>query len=84
MMNFLKRRQEEEKIRQEGRLPPGQSLTQKFPVLTYGPNPTFDPQTWDLKVFGAIEKEMRWSWDEFLKLPTRTITTDIHCVTRWS
>ena len=83
-MNFLKRRQEEEKIRQEGRLPPGQSLTQKFPVLTYGPNPTFDPQTWDLKVFGAIEKEMRWSWDEFLKLPTRTITTDIHCVTRWS
>lgn len=83
-MNFLKRRQEEEKIKQEGRLPPGQSLTQKFPVLTYGPNPQFDPQTWDLKVFGAVEKEMRWSWDEFLKLPTRTITTDIHCVTRWS
>lgn len=83
-MNFLKRRLEEDKIKNEGRLPPGQSLTQKFPVLTYGPNPPFDPQTWDLKVWGEVEQEMRWNWDEFLKLPTRTITTDIHCVTRWS
>jgi DMSO/TMAO reductase YedYZ molybdopterin-dependent catalytic subunit len=83
-MNFLKRRQDEDKVKNEGRLPPGQSLTQKFPVLTYGPNPPFDPQTWDLRVFGEVEKELRWTWDEFLKLPTRTITTDIHCVTRWS
>jgi DMSO/TMAO reductase YedYZ molybdopterin-dependent catalytic subunit len=83
-MNFLKRRQEEAKVRDEGRLPPGQSLTQKFPVLTYGPNPPFDPQTWDFRVFGEVENEMRWTWDEFLKLPTKTITCDIHCVTRWS
>lgn len=83
-MDFLKRRREEEQIKREGRLPPGQSLTQKFPVLTYGPTPRFDPATWDLRVFGEIENEMRWTWDEFLKLPTRTITTDIHCVTRWS
>jgi DMSO/TMAO reductase YedYZ molybdopterin-dependent catalytic subunit len=83
-MNFLKRRQEETKVRDEGRLPPGQSLTQKFPVLTYGPNPPFDPQTWDFRVFGEVENEMRWTWDEFLKLPTKTITCDIHCVTRWS
>ncbi|MBZ0300802.1 MAG: sulfite oxidase-like oxidoreductase [Anaerolineae bacterium] len=83
-MNFLRRRQEEDKVKSEGRLPPGQSLTQKFPVLTYGPNPTFDPQTWDFRVFGEVDQEMRWSWDEFLKLPTKTITTDIHCVTRWS
>jgi DMSO/TMAO reductase YedYZ molybdopterin-dependent catalytic subunit len=83
-MNFLKRRQEEAKVRDEGRLPPGQSLTQKFPVLTYGPNPPFDPQTWDFRVFGEVEHEMRWSWDEFLKLPTETLTCDIHCVTRWS
>ena len=83
-MNFLKRRQEEAKVRDEGRLPPGQSLTQKFPVLTYGPNPPFDPQTWDFRVFGEVEKEMRWTWDEFLKLPTKTLTCDIHCVTRWS
>lgn len=83
-MDFLKRRQQEEQVKKEGRLPPGQSLTQKFPVLTYGPNAPFDPATWDLKVWGEVEKEMRWSWDEFLKIPTRTITVDIHCVTRWS
>lgn len=78
------RRDLERQVMQEGRLPPGQSLTLKFPVLTYGPNPGFNPETWDLRVFGEVEKEMRWSWDEFLKLPTTTITTDIHCVTRWS
>ena len=83
-MNFLQRRKDEERIKSEGRLPPGQSLTQKFPVLTYGPNARFDPNTWDLRVFGEVEQEMRWSWDEFLKLPTVTITCDIHCVTRWS
>jgi DMSO/TMAO reductase YedYZ molybdopterin-dependent catalytic subunit len=83
-MNFLKRRQEEERVKNEGRLPPGQSLTQKFPVLTYGPNPSFDPATWDLRVFGEVEREMRWNWDEFQQLPTKTLTCDIHCVTRWS
>ncbi len=83
-MDFLKRRQQEEQVKKEGRLPPGQSLTQKFPVLTYGPNPPFDPATWDMKVWGEVENEMRWSWDEFLQIPTRTITVDIHCVTRWS
>ena len=80
----LTRRDRERKMKDEGRLPPGQSLTEKFPVLTYGPNPPFDPETWDLRVFGEVENEMRWTWDAFLKLPTTTITTDIHCVTRWS
>jgi DMSO/TMAO reductase YedYZ molybdopterin-dependent catalytic subunit len=84
VVDFLNRRKQEEQIKSEGRLPPGQSLTQKFPVLTYGPTPPFDPATWDLKVFGDVEKEMRWTWDEFTKLPTKTVKTDIHCVTRWS
>lgn len=83
-MNILKRRQEEEQMKKDKRLPPGQSLTNKFPVLTYGPNPPFDPAIWDLRVFGEVENEMRWSWAEFLEIPTATITTDIHCVTRWS
>jgi DMSO/TMAO reductase YedYZ molybdopterin-dependent catalytic subunit len=83
-MNILKRRQEEEQMRNDNRLPPGQSLTNKFPVLTASPNPPFDPETWDLRVFGEVENEMRWTWAEFLALPTVTITTDIHCVTRWS
>lgn len=81
---LLSRRKLEEQMRQQGRLPAGQSLTLKFPVLTYGPNPTFDQATWDLRVFGEIEKEMKWSWKEFLALPTQKITCDIHCVTRWS
>lgn len=82
--NILGRRQQEEEMKDSGRLPPGQSLTQKFPVLTYGPIPKFNPETWDFRVFGEVENEMRWNWEDFQKLPTVTITVDIHCVTRWS
>lgn len=81
---LLGRRKQEEEMKASNRLPPGQSLTQKFPVLTYGPTPPFKPVTWDLRVFGEVEKEMRWTWDEFLKIPTKSVFTDIHCVTRWS
>jgi DMSO/TMAO reductase YedYZ molybdopterin-dependent catalytic subunit len=82
--NFLSRKEDEERVRQEGRLPPGQSLTLKFPVLHYGPVPHFDPQTWDFHIFGEVENEIRWSWQEFNQLPKIKITMDIHCVTRWS
>ena len=78
------RRKEEEKIRSEGRLPPGQSLTLKFPVLHYGPVPAFNPATWDLRVWGEVEQERRWTWDEFNRLPRTQIRMDLHCVTRWS
>jgi DMSO/TMAO reductase YedYZ molybdopterin-dependent catalytic subunit len=78
------RREEEEKVKQEGRLPPGQSLTQKFPVLHYGPVPKFNPASWDLRVWGEVEEEVRWTWDQFQKLPRRKLVMDIHCVTRWS
>ena len=78
------RRDLEERMKREGRLPPGQSATQKFPVLHYGRVPDFDPDTWTLNVFGLVDKEKTWSWAEFLQLPTRTQTCDIHCVTRWS
>lgn len=81
---FLKRREDEERIKKEGRLPPGQSLTIKFPVLHYGPVPAIDPATWTLRVFGEVEQEMTWTWDTFRQIPTTTITTDIHCVTAWS
>lgn len=66
------------------RVPPGQSLTERFPVLHYGPVPHTDLTKWDFKIFGQVDEPVRWSWEEFLKLPTKTITTDIHCVTRWS
>jgi DMSO/TMAO reductase YedYZ molybdopterin-dependent catalytic subunit len=78
------RREEEERVRKEGRLPPGQSVTQKFPVLHYGPVPSFNPTTWDFKVWGEVDKNVRWSWDEFNQLPRTKLVMDIHCVTRWS
>lgn len=82
---FSNRREDEERVKKEGRLPPGQSLTNRFPVLHYGPIPTFNPSTWDLRVWGSeVEEEVRWSWDEFNKLPKQKLNMDIHCVTRWS
>jgi DMSO/TMAO reductase YedYZ molybdopterin-dependent catalytic subunit len=81
---FARRKEEEDRMRREGRLPPGQSLTQKFPVLHYGPVPTFNLATWDFRIWGEVEAEVRWNWDEFLKLPRTQLKMDIHCVTRWS
>lgn len=82
--SIFHRREEEQRIRSEGRLPPGQSLTEKFPVLHYGPVPSFDAATWDFQVNGLVEQPLRLSWDEFNQLPRSTITMDLHCVTRWS
>jgi DMSO/TMAO reductase YedYZ molybdopterin-dependent catalytic subunit len=85
MLNSIfRRREDEERVREEGRLPPGQSLTQKFPVLHYGPVPRFNPAAWDLRVWGEVESEKRWNWEEFNQLPRAKIVMDIHCVTRWS
>jgi DMSO/TMAO reductase YedYZ molybdopterin-dependent catalytic subunit len=78
------RRSLEESLRREGRLPPGQALTLKFPVLHYGPIPTFDPSTWDLRVWGEVQEEKRWDWESFQNLPRTKLRMDIHCVTRWS
>jgi DMSO/TMAO reductase YedYZ molybdopterin-dependent catalytic subunit len=78
------RKQEEDRVRSEERLPPGQALTLKFPVLHYGPVPLFNPATWDFRVWGEVEEEKRWTWDEFNGLPRIQVTMDLHCVTRWS
>jgi DMSO/TMAO reductase YedYZ molybdopterin-dependent catalytic subunit len=82
--SIFRRREDEKKYAEQGRLPPGQSLTQKFPVLHYGPVPRFDPATWDLRAWGEVEEEVRWTWDEFQKLPRSKVNMDLHCVTRWS
>jgi DMSO/TMAO reductase YedYZ molybdopterin-dependent catalytic subunit len=84
MFNFFKRKEDEGELARQGRLPPGQSLTKKFPVLHYGPVPRFDPLTWDLRVWGEVEQELKWNWAEFNQLPRTTLVMDIHCVTRWS
>ena len=67
-----------------GRLPPGQYLTEKWPVLHAGSVPKTDLATWDFRVWGEVEEPLRLTWEQFAALPTTEITIDIHCVTRWS
>ncbi len=71
-------------MRDAGRLPPGQSLTLKWPVLHEGTVPRFDPQAWDFRITGLVERPLRLTWDEFSHLPMTAVTADMHCVTRWS
>src|SRR5271155_705322 len=66
------------------RLPPGQTLTDKFPVLSYGPTPRFNPAKWDFRVVGAVEQELRFSYEQFRALPQSRQVSDFHCVTTWS
>ena len=66
------------------RVPPGQYVTDDFPVLSAGPTPHTPLDQWDFAITGEIDAPKRWSWDEFLTLPTETPTVDIHCVTKWS
>ena len=65
-------------------LPPGQYVTDDFPVLSAGPTPHTPTERWSFTVVARDGRTREWSWDEFLSLPGETITTDIHCVTRWS
>ncbi len=66
------------------RVPPGQYLTEDFPVLSAGPTPHTPLERWSFTIDGAVGQPMTWSWEEFLALPAQPITTDIHCVTKWS
>ena len=78
------RRELQQAMKREGRLPPGQSLTLKWPVLHYGSVPRFDPKTWDFRLYGLVESPLKLSWEEFNALPKAQRTSDFHCVTRWS
>ncbi|GAB4554385.1 MAG: sulfite oxidase-like oxidoreductase [Anaerolineae bacterium] len=83
--SFVNRRRKEEEVREAGRLPPGQSVTQKFPVLHYGSVPIYKSlDAWTFRVFGMVEQEVVWSWQEFKTLPRTQVTYDLHCVTSWS
>ena len=84
LKDFNSRREEEQQMRAAGRIPPNQALTQKFPVLHYGPVAQIDPAQWQLEVFGEVEQSMSWDWDAFRALPTTSVKTDLHCVTGWS
>jgi len=66
------------------RLPGGQYLTKKWPVLSYGPTPKCDPAKYRFKVWGAVTDPFELTWDELQALPRVQLTTDFHCVTTWS
>jgi len=66
------------------RVPPGQYLVDKFPVLSYGPTPRFNPATWDFRVIGLVEEPIRLSYEQFRALPRSKQVSDFHCVTTWS
>ncbi|MGL4651259.1 MAG: molybdopterin-dependent oxidoreductase, partial [Caldilineaceae bacterium] len=67
------------------RVPPGQCVTERFPVLHYGTTPHYASLAgWTLRVFGLVGEQKSFTWDDVLALPTNQQTVDIHCVTRWS
>ncbi len=78
------RREAEVQGKATNRLPSGQSLTQKFPVLHYGSVPDTHLSQWDFRIYGLVEVEKTWNWAEFNQLPRTKIQLDLHCVTRWS
>jgi DMSO/TMAO reductase YedYZ molybdopterin-dependent catalytic subunit len=64
--------------------PPGQFVTDKFPVLTFGPTPRIDLDAWQFKVFGLVDEEITLDWKQFNDLPQATLDAEFHCVTQWS
>ncbi|HEX6700461.1 MAG TPA: sulfite oxidase-like oxidoreductase [Gaiellaceae bacterium] len=84
----LFRSKAEQKLIERGldpaRLPPGQYLTEKWPVLHAGTVPEVDLTRWDFRVFGEVESPITLAYDELRELPSTEVTVDIHCVTRWS
>ena len=82
--NSTERKTREREMKASGRLPPGQALTLKWPVLHEGTVPKFDPAMWNFEISGLVEKPVRLTWADFTGLPMRQVTADMHCVTRWS
>ena len=84
----LFRSKAEDKVRAAGfdpaRLPPGQYYTNKWPVLHAGEIPNVDLATWTLDVTGEVETPVSLTFEQLQELPATDVTTDIHCVTRWS
>ena len=66
------------------RVPPGQYVTDDFPVLSAGPTPHPELGSWTFQVGGEVDEPRSWTWDELQALPGETVTVDIHCVTKWS
>lgn len=84
-MLFKKKDREEAEARYQDRLPPGQALTRKWPVLHVGGVPQYnDLSMWDFYIRGRVEQPKRFTWAEFSALPMTTQISEMHCVTQWS
>ncbi len=70
--------------RQDDKLPPGQYLTDDFPVLSAGPTPRVSLDQWEFGITTETGQRRQWSWPAFVELPSETVTVDLHCVTKWS
>jgi DMSO/TMAO reductase YedYZ molybdopterin-dependent catalytic subunit len=70
--------------RRDDKLPPGQYLTEDFPVLSAGPTPRIDLDQWEFGITTETGQRTRWTWAELRALPADTVTVDLHCVTKWS
>lgn len=79
---FFGKRREQAETRE--RIPPGQYVTKDFPVLSAGPTPRTPLDQWTFSIEGLVSQPTRWTWQEFLGLPSMTFVVDIHCVTKWS
>jgi DMSO/TMAO reductase YedYZ molybdopterin-dependent catalytic subunit len=80
----FKRRAMETARAPKERIPPGQYETKDFPVLSAGPTPRTSLERWDFSIYGEMTEDLKWTWDEFRKLPRETVTVDVHCVTKWT
>jgi len=80
----VKRPDQIKKVPERADAPPGQFVTSKFPVLTYGATPKIEKKDWRLRLFGLVEKEVELDWEQFMALPQSIVTADFHCVTQWS
>ena len=82
--NFFRRQLNERERAVADRLPPGQYLTEKWPVLHYGGVPKVDLATWDFTMDGLVERPVKLTYEQMKALPRKTVQRDVHCVTRWS
>ncbi len=83
-LDLFNQRARKDRSQYGDRLPPGQKLTDGWPVLHYGSIPEIDLATWKFSMVGLVEDEAQFSWEEFQALPQTTVRSDIHCVTHWS
>jgi DMSO/TMAO reductase YedYZ molybdopterin-dependent catalytic subunit len=83
-LDLFNSRAKQDRERHGDRLPPGQKLTDGWPVLHYGGIPKVDLATWKFSIVGLVDDELHFTWDEFVALPQSEIRSDIHCVTHWS